>query len=100
LSLGFLIAIIFVEPALIVLGFVLVGLGVSCIIPITFLLSSENSSVPVGVAISTISMMGYVGFLIGSPLVGLISNASNLRWAFLTCFLFSFLIGVLAKKQV
>lgn len=99
LSAGFLVAIIFVHPALIVVGFVLVGLGVSCIIPSTFLLSSENNSVPVGVAISTISMMGYVGFLIGSPLVGFISNKSNLRWAFLTCFLFSVLIGFFAKKQ-
>ena len=99
LSAGFLVAIIFVHPALIVVGFILVGLGVSCIIPITFLLSSQNTVVPVGVAISTISMMGYVGFLIGSPLVGLISNVSNLRWAFLTCFLFSVLIGFFAKKQ-
>jgi MFS family permease len=99
LSVGFLIAIIFTHPALIVVGFVLVGFGVSCIIPITFLLSSKITSIPIGVAISTISLMGYVGFLIGPPIIGFISNEFNLRWAFLTCFFFSVMIGFFAKKQ-
>jgi MFS family permease len=49
-------------------------------------------------AISTISMMGYVGFLIGSPLIGFISNSFNLRWAFLTCLLFSISIFFCSKK--
>jgi MFS family permease len=98
LSSGFLISIVFTQPFLITIGFVLVGFGVSCIIPIAFLLSSKNTSVPVGMAISTVSMMGYVGFLIGSPLIGFISNSFNLRWAFLTCLLFSISIFFFSKK--
>jgi MFS family permease len=54
--------------------------------------------VPVSMAISTISLMGYVGFLLGPPLIGFISNALNLRWAFLTCFFFSILIGFFVNK--
>jgi MFS family permease len=98
LSTGFLISIIFTSPAVIVIGFLLVGFGVSCIIPITFLLSSKANDVPVSMAISTISLMGYVGFLLGPPLIGFISNALNLRWAFLTCFFFSILIGFFVNK--
>lgn len=98
LSIGFLISIILPSPVFIVIGFLLVGFGVSCIIPITFLLSSKASDVPVSMAISTISLMGYMGFLIGPPLIGFISNNSNLRWAFLTCFFFSVLVGFFAVK--
>ena len=98
LAIGFLISIIFISPTIIVIGFSLVGFGISCIVPITFLLSSKNSSVPVGMAISTISMMGYVGFLLGPPLIGFISDALSLRWAFLTCFFFSILIGFFINK--
>lgn len=98
LSIGFLISILFTSPAIIVIGFLLVGFGVSCIIPITFLLSSKTNDVPVSMAISTISFMGYLGFLIGPPLIGYISNISNLRWAFLACFFFSILVGFFAVK--
>jgi MFS family permease len=34
------------------------------------------------VAITTVASIGFAGFLLGPPLIGLISQMSSLRWSF------------------
>ncbi|UOQ65973.1 MFS transporter [Hymenobacter volaticus] len=64
------------------LGFVLVGLGVSCVIPMVFSMAGRTSALSSGSAIAAVSMVGYFGFLVVPPVVGFVAKAANLRWSF------------------
>lgn len=92
---GYMLCIIapYTVPAL--AGFTLIGLGVSCIVPLVFSLASTSKNVSAGAALVSISTIGYSGFLMVPPVVGFISQALNLRFAFLVMAALSCMIIVL-----
>ena len=104
LGIGFLVAVVFPYPILIVIGFLLVGFGVSCFVPMIFLLASKNTVVPIGTAVSSVSLLGYIGFLFGPPIIGYLSETFGLQAAFISSILVALLIGIAAmqvkQKQV
>ena len=59
-------------------GFVLVGLGLSNVIPIVFALAPRGCPASPEHAIAFVSGIGFVGFLVGPPLVGLWSALFSL----------------------
>jgi len=65
-----------------VLGFGILGLGLSVIIPELFRLAGKTKGVPASVGISIVSGIGFVGFLIGPVILGFISSWTNLIWSF------------------
>ncbi len=96
MALGFLLAILFpfLLPACI--GFLLVGLGNSILIPMTYMLASKTTDMPASYAIASVTMIGYIGFLIGPPIVGSISEHFGMQWAFGLMGLLSLCIVVIA----
>ncbi len=71
-----------------VAGFTVVGLGLCVIVPQTFaaagrLAFDEHGSGASDAAIARLNVFNYVGFLIGSPLVGGLGDAWNYRGAML-----------------
>jgi MFS family permease len=79
---GFALAIIlpYVVPA--IAGYALIGLGVSCMVPLVFSVAGRSKSMSGGPAIAAVSTVGYLGFLLVPPLVGFVAQAANLRWSF------------------
>ena len=61
-----------------VLGFGVLGLGISVIIPDLFRLAGRSKQLSTSVAISVVSGIGFLGFLVGPVLLGFISNWSSL----------------------
>jgi MFS family permease len=98
LGMGFLLAVVLPDPILIVIGFLLVGLGVSCFVPMIFLLASKNAEVPIGTAVSSVSLLGYVGFLIGPPIIGYLSETFGLQAAFFSSIMVAILVGIVAMR--
>ena len=78
---GLLSAVIFPFKGVIFLSFALIGLGVSCVVPLVFSLAGKAATNS-GTAIASISTIGYLGFLVVPPLVGFIAQATSLQWAF------------------
>ena len=66
-----------------VLGFGLIGFGLSVVIPELFRLSGQYKHLEKSRAISLVAGAGYVGFLIGPVLFGLIAEETDLWWSFL-----------------
>lgn len=66
------------QPALALGGFVLVGLGLSNVIPIVFALAPQGCPRSPEHAIAFVSGIGFVGFLAGPALVGLWAAAFSL----------------------
>ncbi len=84
-TLGLIVAIIYPTILTSTIGFMLVGFGVSSVIP-TIYGSVGKSAEPgqASIALASVSSIGFFGFLIGPPIVGFLSGALGLRWAFLT----------------
>ncbi|MDB4905213.1 MAG: ybjJ 1 [Mucilaginibacter sp.] len=64
------------------LGYILVGFGVSCIVPMIFSLAGKSKNMSSSSALASISTVGYLGFVLVPPMVGYIAQAASLRWSF------------------
>ena len=89
---GLLTAIVFPYYITASIGFVMVGLGVSCVIPLIFGLAGKSKTMGSGPAIAAVSSIGYLGFLLIPPVVGFIAETFNLQWSFLMIAIFGLLI--------
>lgn len=83
ISVGFLICFLFPFIIPTIIGFVLIGVGVSCTVPLVFSIAGKSKNLSSGSALTSISTIGYLGFLIVPPMVGFISEALSMKWAFL-----------------
>jgi len=64
------------------LAFMMVGLGVSSIVPTVYSAAGKHSKVPPGIALATVASVSFLGFLMGPPLIGYISELAGLRYSF------------------
>lgn len=69
-------------PLPVLLGFVLVGLGYCTLFPLVFSAAGRVDGVHPGVALASVATLGYLGFLLGPPLIGWIAQLSSLRLSF------------------
>jgi predicted MFS family arabinose efflux permease len=79
---GFLSAASFPWAAAALVGFALIGLGASNVVPILFSASGRVPRVPAGIALATVTTIGYAGLLLGPALVGFVAQATSLPLAF------------------
>jgi MFS family permease len=79
---GLLVAVIFPNPTTATLGFLLVGLGVASIIPISYSTAGRSKRYSPGVALAMISTISFFGFLLGPPLIGYVAEIFNLKVSF------------------
>jgi hypothetical protein len=82
-TMGILLAVATGWPVTGLLGFALVGLGFSCAFPLALTTAGELGDGSGGSEIATVSVIGYLGFLIGPPLIGLLAEMVELRAAML-----------------
>lgn len=64
-------------------GFMLIGLGISCVVPTLYSIVAEKSTTPPGLALTIMSAISFAGPLITPLAVGAISNNFGLEWAYL-----------------
>lgn len=98
ISVGLFIAVLFPYLIPATLAFMLVGLGVSTIVPTVYSIAGRNKSLPPGEALTTVSSVSFLGFLMGPPLIGYIAEVSNLRFSFAFIGVFGFLIAIMVTK--
>ena len=96
--LGMLLALLFPYPVFILIGFILVGLGLSTGVPLVYSLVGRSQTMPTGVALAAVSTVGVTGFLIGPPLIGFLAELSSLRIALLLIAVLSAMMIFLANK--
>jgi len=82
-AVGLVLAVAFPNVITATLGFMLVGVGVSPVLPLLFSAAGKSSKMSPGMAIAAVSTLGFVGLLIGPPLIGFISGVSSLKTSFL-----------------
>jgi len=95
---GLLLAVIFPRFSTATIGFLIVGAGVSSIIPMIYSAAGKSKVMSTGVAIAAVSTIGYMGFLIGPPFIGFIAQATSLRISFGLIALMGTMITLIATK--
>lgn len=79
---GMMLAILFPYVSTATAGFLLVGIGTSSVVPMAYSLAGKSKTMVPSVALASVSSIGFLGFLIGPPIIGFISELSNLRISF------------------
>jgi MFS family permease len=76
---GLSLAIVIPDTTTAILGFFLVGLGLSTIVPIAYSIAGNAKGLPSGVGLAMVTTVGYSGFLFGPPIIGFVADLYNLR---------------------
>ncbi|MFF4380513.1 MFS transporter [Kitasatospora sp. NPDC001547] len=79
-------------------GFTVLGFGICAIIPQVFAAGGRLFPADSDAAVARLNLFNYVGFLVGSPLVGAIADASSYRWALLAPMLLVLAVLPLAHR--
>jgi MFS family permease len=79
---GLLVAVIFPYLFTALAGFLLVGFGVSSVVPLVYSAAGRSKTMSPGVALAAVSTIGFMGFLIGPPVIGFIAGLASLRASF------------------
>jgi predicted MFS family arabinose efflux permease len=84
--------------AVALIGYALVGIGCSNIVPVLFTAVGRQKSMPQAVAVPAITTLGYAGILAGPAGIGFIAQHSSLPIAFL--FVAVLMVGVAASSRL
>ena len=77
-AVGLAAALLLGHPAIGIVGCALVGLGIANIIPVLFSAAARVPGVPPGRALAAVATTGYLGFLAGPPLIGIVAETAGL----------------------
>jgi MFS family permease len=72
-------ALLLADPTIALIGFGCVGAGLAALVPIVYSASERQGLAP-GVGLASVNTMGYLGFLSGPPMIGLVSEMTSLRF--------------------
>lgn len=79
-------------------AFMLVGFGVSNVVPIIFNVAGNNENVPTGIALTIVTSISFLGFLMGPPLIGYIAELTSLKLSFAFIGVFGVLVSLLVWR--
>lgn len=79
---GFLLAMLAPGAILSLVGFFFVGAGAANIVPVFYSLLGRQKVMPIPVAVSAVTTMGYLGILMGPAVIGFVAQRTSLTAAF------------------
>ena len=95
---GFVITVLSPYIPITMIGYLLTGFGVSCVVPFVFSLAGKIPMSNPGAALASVSSLGYLGFLIVPPMIGYIAQASSLRLSFAVIAIMGLLVVALSSR--
>ncbi len=95
---GLLTAVAFPYLYTAIFGFMLVGFGVSSVVPLVYSAAGKSKTMSPGVALAAVSTIGFMGFLIGPPVIGFVAGIATLRASFTLIAVMGVCVTVFATK--
>ena len=95
---GLLVAVLLPGLVTAIVGFLLVGAGVSSVIPLVYSAAGKSKVLSPGVALAAVSTIGFLGFLLGPPLIGLVAGATSLRVSFFIIAIMGLCVSVFSTR--
>ena len=84
------------EPVVAVIGFALIGVGIANAVPLLF--SAAGRVPPSGPSLAAVFTVGYSGFIVGPPLIGVLADAASLPTALATLCVSGLAVTVLGRR--
>ncbi|WP_293504348.1 MFS transporter [Roseateles sp.] len=97
---GMALALALPSPLAALLGFALVGLGLSNVVPVLFSAASQVPGVSPAHGIAAVSGVGYLGMMAGPPLIGLIAERASLATGLLVVVVFAVFMALSARRAM
>ena len=98
-GLGFLWIIIIDNFYLMLVGFILLGLGAANIVPVLYSLLQYQKDMPINVAVTAVTCMGYTGVILGPAILGFIAQGIGIISVFYLLMIL-FIVQVVMAKYV
>jgi MFS family permease len=95
---GLAIAVAFPHLYTAMAGFMLVGIGVSSVVPMVYSAAAKSKTMSPGVALAAVSTVGFAGFFIGPPVIGFIARLATLRASFIFVGLMALGVIILSSR--
>ncbi len=73
-------------------------MGVSSVVPLVYGEAGRTTTMSPGAALAAVSTIGFLGFLIGPPMIGFIAEATSLRWSFAVVAALGFCTTIISSK--
>ncbi|MBB4037422.1 MFS family permease [Dysgonomonas hofstadii] len=80
-----------------IIAFMIIGFGTAGIVPSIYSVAGQRTKISTSIALTIVSSVSFLGFLMGPPLIGYISSVTNLRYSYALIGLFGICIVVLAS---
>ncbi|WP_396154711.1 MFS transporter [Flavobacterium macrobrachii] len=80
------------------IAFMMVGFGVSNVVPIIFNAAGNIKNIPPGIALTIVTSISFLGFLIGPPIIGFIAEMTSLQYSFAFIGIFGVFISILVSR--
>jgi MFS family permease len=95
---GMYLAVFLPYVATAAIGFMLVGLGVSTVVPGVYSLAGRTPGVEPSQALTAVSSVSFLGFLIGPPVIGYVAHSVGLQMSFAIIGVFGIGIAFLVSR--
>ncbi|MBP2617623.1 MFS transporter [Chryseobacterium jejuense] len=99
MSIGLFLSVFFPELWICIIAFMIIGLGASLSVPSVYSTIGKVNTVAPSIALSFVSSISFLGFLIGPPLIGYIAEGFDLRYSFGLFACFGILLSIMAGKM-
>jgi MFS family permease len=80
-TVGMTIALLVGNPVVSIIGFGTLGIGLASMVPMLFSAAGNQPNTAPGTAVATVSSVGWIGFMAGPPMIGLIAGHFSLSLA-------------------
>ena len=97
-ALAMLLVLLVAKPWFALAGFALVGVGLATVVPILYNAATRVPGVSRAAAIASVSSIGYVGFMVGPPIVGGIAHSTTLTIAMGTLIVAALILIIGARR--
>ena len=97
---GLSVAILFPYVPTAITGFFIVGFGVSSVVPLVYSQAGRSTTISPGMALAAVSSIGFFGFLIGPPMIGIVAGLSSLRISFLIIAVIGIIVVLIADDSL
>lgn len=96
---GLMISVLFPYLITATIGFLIVGFGVSSVVPTVYSTAARSAKIAPGMALAAVSSISFLGFLMGPPLIGYIAQLLNLQYSFALISLLGICITIMVSKM-
>ena len=98
IGLGLFTAVAFPHFITVIIAFMITGFGTAGIVPTIYSTAGQKTRIPPSLALTIVSSVSFLGFLLGPPVIGYIASVTNLRYSYSLIGILGICIIILASR--